>query len=182
VARERYWTVGTSRDYATLHGVSLRTAQKRIGTAPGAFKSGRGWRVPILSTDYARIHNVSAKTARAKGVKAGSPTDLVVKALIRPPVTSRRVVPWTVVTPENMFGLGRLPNAQYQYQGLAVVRMKVSGAVITVYTHTIVSATPLTYDRLDKLIRDSIARIMGSTSPYTVLTTAVIRAKSTHTP
>jgi hypothetical protein len=177
---ERYWTVGTAKDYAKLHGISVRTAQKRMAAQPGGYKTGRGWRIPMLSTDYAKATGISTKQARAKGVKASGPTDLSIKAKILPPLTSRRIVPWTQVTPDRMFGLGKLSSAQYQYQGAAIVLFKISGAVDVFYTPIITSPTPLTYGRLDVLIRKAVGILLGPTSPYTILSTAVVRAKSTH--
>lgn len=75
MATQYYNLIGT-REYATIHNVSIRTAQRLISKLPGAVKStGNKWVAPIPSTQYAKALNVSAKTARRRGEKASSPTD-----------------------------------------------------------------------------------------------------------
>lgn len=179
MANPRVYNLGTAADYAKLHGVSIKAARDRLRAVPGAVKTGKGWRVPILSTDYAKVKGISASTARRSGIKLDTTSSPLIKTVVGPDMSSAKKVPWKRVEPVNMYGLGRLSSNQYQYQGSAVVRFKASGDVVEVYTHTITSSVPLSYTRLDQLIRQSIKHQLG-TSPYEILSTQVVRAKSTH--
>ena len=77
-ARIRVYTPVGTAEYAKLWGVSQSTARRRLAAMPGATRTGRGWRAPILATEYAKRAGVkSANVARRKSsLRAASPVDL----------------------------------------------------------------------------------------------------------
>lgn len=71
-----YIPVSTS-EYAEIHGVSKRTAQRRVSSIEGAYQARRtkAWRVPVTPKQYSEYKGVSESTARRHGSRAGSLLD-----------------------------------------------------------------------------------------------------------
>lgn len=69
----RYFNLISTREYAELHGISVRAAQRAVAKIDGAVKStGNRWVIPIPSTQYAKLKGISADKARRIGVKGDS--------------------------------------------------------------------------------------------------------------
>jgi hypothetical protein len=167
----RYFNIGTTTDYAKVHGISLRTARRRLAADPNAVKSGRGWRIALPSTTFAKVRGISTKKARREGTRTDNPSE-VVKGKTAP--SQRGLVPWTQIPARLM----RNPRSHpYQYQGAATVVFLASGDTRTVYTENLDSSQPLTYKRLDEEIRKWIQRRFGK-SPIEIIRTWPHRAVS----
>ena len=74
-ARTRVYVPIGTKEYSRLWGVSERTARRRLAALPGAVKTGRGWKVPILATDVAKQSGKSVRSIRAKGIRAATAND-----------------------------------------------------------------------------------------------------------
>lgn len=77
MSQPRYHNIVSTAEYARLHGISVRTARRRLASDSNAVKSGRGYKVSIPSTTYAKLAGISPKAARKLGVKTESPRDLI---------------------------------------------------------------------------------------------------------
>jgi hypothetical protein len=77
MSRSQYHNIVTATEYARLHGISARTARRRLAGNPHAVRTGRGYSVAIPSTEYAKLAGISPSSARKQGVKNEHPTDLI---------------------------------------------------------------------------------------------------------
>jgi hypothetical protein len=170
MAKQRYhWA--TTEQYAKLHGISVRTARRRIVNAAGAEKTGRGWRVPITNAEYAGITGKSARTTRRTGILAEGPTDAQLQATL--PGVSRKTASRTYVPTYVNPGAIVHPVRKYQYQGWAIIRFLSSQDTIKVYSSRLPSPTPFTLVDLDLAIREDIEdRFMRS--PIQILRTGPV--------
>ena len=88
MSKNRVYVPVTTREYAELYGVSIRTAQRRVKNHPGATQVGKSkrWKIPLTASQYAEKKGVSKSTARRRGVSVPSLTDFV-KTVSKPKLT-----------------------------------------------------------------------------------------------
>jgi hypothetical protein len=77
MSKNRVFVPVTTREYAELFGISLRTAQRRVKSHPGAVQVGRSkrWKIPLTASQYAEKKGVSQSTARRRGVSVPTLAD-----------------------------------------------------------------------------------------------------------
>jgi hypothetical protein len=172
MAQQRYHWANT-KEYAKLHGISERSARRKIVQAAGAQKTGRGWRVPITNAEYARATGKAARTTRRQGILAEGPTDAQLQANL--PGVSKRTASRTIVPTRINPGAIVHPIYGYQYQGWAIIRFQSSRDTIKVYSSRLPSPTAFTLVDLDLAIREDIEdRFMRS--PIEILKTGPVLA------
>ena len=171
MAQQRRYHWATTEQYAKLHGISVRTARRRIVSAAGAEKTGRGWRVPVTNAEYARVTGKAERTTRRTGILAEGPTDAQLRATL--PGVSHRTAARTLVPTIVNPGAIVHPTWKYQYQGWAIIQFLSSMDTIKVYSSRLPSPTAFTLVDLDLAIREDIEdRFMRS--PIQILRTGPV--------
>jgi hypothetical protein len=100
MAKNRVFVPVTTREYAELFGISLRTAQRRVKSHPGAVQVGKSkrWKIPLTASQYAEKKGVSQSTARRRGVSVPTLADFAkAKSVKLTPYQERAADNWTTL-------------------------------------------------------------------------------------
>jgi hypothetical protein len=78
MASSRVYIPVSTREYAQIHGISERTARRRIAKADGAVKVGSRWKVPEPASTVAKLRGTSVTSIRKSkdALRAQNPKDL----------------------------------------------------------------------------------------------------------
>jgi hypothetical protein len=78
MAASRVYIPVSTREYAQIHGISERTARRRIAKADGAVKVGSRWKVPEPASTVAKHRGTSVSSVRKSkdALRAQNPNDL----------------------------------------------------------------------------------------------------------
>jgi hypothetical protein len=78
MTRNRVYVPVSTAEYAAIHGVSQRTARRRIAKADGAVKVGSRWQVPEPASTVAKHRGTSVSSVRKSkdALRAQNPNDL----------------------------------------------------------------------------------------------------------
>jgi len=98
MSKNRVYVPVTTHEYAELYGISLRSAQRRVKSHPGAVQVGRSkrWKIPLTASQYAEKKGVSQSTARRRGVSVPTLADFAkAKSVKLTPLQQRAADNWT---------------------------------------------------------------------------------------
>ena len=87
MASSRYHNIVTGKEYARLHGISERTARRRLAKDSNAINTGKGYKVAIPSTTYAKLAGISPATARRRGTSNSDPLGTITASIPAASVT-----------------------------------------------------------------------------------------------